>query len=412
MQEAEVIFNIAGGVILLAGFGSIYVLAFLFPKSEWNPLYLTVLVWIGLDLLYRASFSEFRFFDPDQGGHIFYVPLWVLGVALAVYSTLEDSKFKRSARNLQPDSALDRNETAAELDPKPADPRPDVKPPRIPRGRPAFPDRRLEHKAARWSTGLNESHHRMIIGRRFYAVEAYPPEYWKQTESFDLTFCEIDCQSGERRELPALSATGSWTTGQAIGVKGAIFADAGRCLARLGRRAKEWTVVAERSDATISGPPLAVEESIVCAWVCSDGLVLVSRTTSEGTAWSRPFPADSVEKLFGVEGCVYVLASAGDAAHSERSSAVYVLALDSLDLLRTETLPFTVRAAAMDDRTLYTAGEKSFRVLPPGALETAGPRSVLDLRAHPGIRRSYIFRDGELVHRFHETDHMRGIHFS
>ena len=391
------IFNIAGLVILLAGFGSIYVLAFVFPKSEWNPLYFIVLVWIGLDLLYRASFREFRFFDPDQGGHIFYVPLWVLGVALAVYSTLEHSKSKRSARNLQPDSALDRNETAAEPDPMPADSRPDAKPPRIPHARPAFPDRRLERKATRWSTRLNESHQRMIIGRHFYVVEGYPPEYWKQTESFGLTFCEIDCQSGERRELPTLSATGSWTTGQAIGVKGAIFADAGRYLARLGRRAKEWTVVAERSDATISGPPLAVEQSIVCAWVCSDASVLVSRTASKATAWSRPIPADSVEKLFGVEDRVYVLASAGDAAHNERRSAVYILGLDSLDLLRTETLPFTVRAAAMHDWSLYTAGDQSFRVLPPGAFETAGPRSVVDLRGHPGILRRYVFRDGELA---------------
>jgi hypothetical protein len=116
-----VIFNIAGLVILLAGFGSIYVLAFLFPKSEWNPLYLIVLVWIGLDLLYRASFPEFRFFDPDQGGHIFYVPLWVLGVALAVYSILEKSKLKRRAMNRQADSDLDMKETAVEPDSRPAE---------------------------------------------------------------------------------------------------------------------------------------------------------------------------------------------------------------------------------------------------------------------------------------------------
>jgi hypothetical protein len=390
-----VIFNIAGLVILLAGFGSMYVLAFLSPKREWNPLYLIVLVWIGLDLLYRASFSEFRFFDPDHGGHIFYVPLWVLGVALGVYSKLEDSKFKRST--VQPDSALDRNETAAELNPRPADPRPDAKPPRIPRARPAFPDRRLEHKATRWSIRLNECHQRMIVGRHFYVVEGYPPEYWKQREPFCLTFSEIDCQSGEKRELPALSVTGSFTTGQAIGVKGAVFANAGRYLARLGRGAKEWRVVAERSDATISGPPLHIHGSVVCAWVCSDESVLVSCTASKASAWSRPIAADYVQALFQREGCVYLVAHTGSGAKGERRSSVYVFELDSLDVLRTKELPFQVDAAAMGDETIYLAGAQSFRVLPPGPFEIAGPRSIDDLNRHPGLIRTYQVRDGELA---------------
>ena len=44
-------FNISGLVILLAGFGSMYVVGFLFPRSRWNPVYLIAIVWIGLDLL-------------------------------------------------------------------------------------------------------------------------------------------------------------------------------------------------------------------------------------------------------------------------------------------------------------------------------------------------------------------------
>ena len=391
------IFNIAGLVILLAGFGSIYVLAFLFPKSEWNPLYLIVLIWIGLDLVYRASFPEFRFFDPDQGAHIFYVPLWVLGVALAVYSTLEDSKLKRRALNRQPDSLLDKKETGAELDPRPANPRPDAKPTRIPRARLALPDHRLEHKSARWSIPLNESHHRMISGRRVCVVEGYPPRYSEQTEPFSLAFCEIDCQSGERIELPPLSATGSFTVGQAIEVNRVIFANAGRYLARLSRGAKQWRVVAERSDATISGPPLPINGSVVCAWVCSDDSVLLSRTARQATAWSRPIAADYVQGLFQREGCVYLVAHAGSGAKGERRSSVYVFELDSLDVLRTEELPFQVEAAAIGDETIYLAGAQRFRVLPPGPFEVAGPRSMADLNRHPGLIRTYQFRDGELL---------------
>jgi hypothetical protein len=237
----------------------------------------------------------------------------------------------------------------------------------------------------------------MILGRHFYVVEDYPLEDTKETESFNRIFYEVDCQSGEQRELPAHSATESFNTGQAIEIKGAIFANAGKYLARLGRGAKQWKVVAERLDARISGLPITVGGSVVCAWVCPDKSVVVSRTSSNSTAWSSSLPADYVQNLVEAERRLYLVAHAGSGATGERRSTVYVLALDSLEILQARTLPFQAEASAIAEGILYSAGDQRFRVLPPGPLVKSGPRSVRDLNTHPGIVRTYVFGDGELA---------------
>jgi hypothetical protein len=390
-RRKVIIVNVPGLLILLAGFGLLFVVAALFPNARWNPTYAMALAWMGLDVLYRASFAEFHLLDPQQGGHIFYVPLWILGVAAAVAGRVEDVKQRRLRQHA---AAIELEQAQRDAPPSPPAGR---KPPPVPRTRPAVPDRALARRAARWSVKLEDSFARFTVGEKFYVVEGYPGDYWKRTEPFSLALSEIDSESGERSALPALTATGSFSTGQATGVNGTIFVNAGNRLVRLDRGAREWQTVAEREDGTISGPPLAMKRTVVCAWECSGGRLLVSRTTHAGTSWSDAIAGDNVLRLIGAGPRVYLFAHSGDAGKGERKTTVHEIALDRLKTVRSAPLPFAAGAVAMSEGTLYSAGSQQFRVLPPGPFEENRRRSIDELRGHPGIVKSYAFRDGELL---------------
>jgi hypothetical protein len=393
-------------LILLVGFGLAFAIAILRWEERWNPLYSMGLFWITLDLLYRASFAELRFFDPDQGGHIYFAPLWLLGVALIAYAQVEKWRSRRprpAARAAQPvilEALANHSRVGEQSHPRQLSSDGGAKPSRR-ATQPGVSAHPLSRKAARWSIRLNDSEHRFILGQRLYVVEEYPSRYWERTDPFKLNFTEIDCQSGERSPFPALTATGSFTCGHAIEVNGKIFANAGNRLACLVRGTSEWLVIAEHRNATISGPPICVREWVVCAWVCDGDSLLVSRTTGADTAWSRPIPGNYVRRLIGAEDRLYVFADLGDMTKGKRKTTVQEFDLGSLELLRTEALPFMAEAVEMNQETIYLAGEQEFRVLPPGPFVEAGPGwSVDDLR-EPGIATTYVYsRDGKLEGKY------------
>jgi hypothetical protein len=78
-----VIFNYIAFVINLLGFAIAIGLAALFDRLEPNAIcFLAGLAISMLDIGYRLRLGERRLFHPEHGGHIYFVPSWIIGLLI------------------------------------------------------------------------------------------------------------------------------------------------------------------------------------------------------------------------------------------------------------------------------------------------------------------------------------------
>lgn len=79
-----VVLGLAAGVILnLLLFGSINSDRMLFFGGPFIIL---------ADMLYRIRVGEGKWFSPNSGGHIFYIPMWIVGILWVVLGFFESPR--------------------------------------------------------------------------------------------------------------------------------------------------------------------------------------------------------------------------------------------------------------------------------------------------------------------------------
>lgn len=75
------IFNGPGIVMAVVAFAIAFGIGKLTGTSAEGPLMMIAgPICIALDLAYRFQYSARRWFHPDAGGALFYIPVWLLGI--------------------------------------------------------------------------------------------------------------------------------------------------------------------------------------------------------------------------------------------------------------------------------------------------------------------------------------------
>lgn len=81
-----IIFNFIGAGILIAGIGVGYLVTFIFGQKAAVPAVISEgLVLMALDVLYRMKTGEGSLFHPRRGGHISFIPVWIIGLGFLAF---------------------------------------------------------------------------------------------------------------------------------------------------------------------------------------------------------------------------------------------------------------------------------------------------------------------------------------
>jgi hypothetical protein len=81
-----IIFNFIGAGILIAGIGVGYLVTMTFGQKAAVPaVILEGLVLVALDLIYRMKREDGSLFHPRRGGHISFIPVWIIGLGFLAF---------------------------------------------------------------------------------------------------------------------------------------------------------------------------------------------------------------------------------------------------------------------------------------------------------------------------------------
>jgi hypothetical protein len=82
-----IIFNFIGAGILIAGIGAGALVTYVFgDKTGAASILVEGLVVVALDLLYRSKAEGRSLLHPRRGGHICFIPAWIIGLGLLGFS--------------------------------------------------------------------------------------------------------------------------------------------------------------------------------------------------------------------------------------------------------------------------------------------------------------------------------------
>jgi hypothetical protein len=100
-----VIFNRVGGIMAAVGI-LLFVITMSLPGVP-APVAMLVpgVMWLVWDVAYRWARGGKRFLAPSGGGHLYYVPVWALGVLILVLSA---DTFRRRSQMAREDEAVER----------------------------------------------------------------------------------------------------------------------------------------------------------------------------------------------------------------------------------------------------------------------------------------------------------------
>jgi len=113
-----IVFNWIGAGILLSGFAAGTLISLALHTKSGLPFTLVAgLLVVALDLLYRLKIGEGCFFHPRRGGHVFFIPAWILGCGYLVaggFSILDPDDLRASlTSNGKPTQAVPAKPGAA-----------------------------------------------------------------------------------------------------------------------------------------------------------------------------------------------------------------------------------------------------------------------------------------------------------
>lgn len=117
-----IIFNLIGAGILIFAFAIGAGAAFLLgAKTDAPTMVVGGLVALVLDLIYRMGVGEQSLLHPRRGGHVFFIPAWVIGLGLFMTGALglvlpgngRELSREYSRRIMQPEGQRQRSEPVA-----------------------------------------------------------------------------------------------------------------------------------------------------------------------------------------------------------------------------------------------------------------------------------------------------------